>query len=150
MRSQHLETQLPVLRNKNYDVTSPRDRSYNCAAWAGGDDNRWWEPARLGGYYWPAGLPERDWRVSNYQRAYEQHGFVACADGSLEAGVEKIAIYERQGNFCHASRQLEDGRWTSKCGQHHDITHDTPDDLAGGQGYGYGDVAVFMQRTRST
>jgi hypothetical protein len=145
-KSQDLENRLPVLRNKSYEVTSPVDRSYNCAAWAGGDDSRWWQPVSLGGYYWPPGLSLQDSTIASYQRAYEHHGFERCTDGSFEDGVEKIAIYERDGKFCHASRQLDDGRWTSKCGQHHDISHDNPDDIAGDEGYG--DVAVYMRRTR--
>ena len=40
----------------DYDVTSPRDSTYNCIAFAAGDTSRKWDPNALlhPGYYWPA------------------------------------------------------------------------------------------------
>jgi hypothetical protein len=76
---------------------------------------------------------------------YESVGFVVCADGSQEDGVEKVAIYADGDEYMHAARQLEDGMWTSKMGPDEDIEHDAPDNLAGPC---YGHVTTFMKRNR--
>jgi hypothetical protein len=119
-------------------------------AWAGGDDSRWWQPTPIpmGGYYWPPGLPVVD-TIDNYERALEAHGYTRCADGSLEAGVEKVALYQwpGEGKFSHAARQLANGSWASKCGQLQDIEHASPHDLVGPRQYGYGEVAQYMCRS---
>ena len=47
------------LTDSVYRITSPKDRAYNCVAWAAGDSVRWWEPGASGhivdgvSYYWP-------------------------------------------------------------------------------------------------
>ncbi len=43
----------------------------------------------------------------------------------------------------HAARQLKNGTWTSKLGVEDDISHPSPDALAGGS---YGDVKLIMKR----
>lgn len=43
---------------------------------------------------------------------YEQ-----CGDSGLEAGYEKVALYEMHGGFKHAALQTPDGRWRSKMGR---------------------------------
>ena len=75
--------------------------------------------------------------------AFKEIGFDECDDGSLESGYEKIAIYGSALMYTHAARQLADGKWTSKLGQLEDITHATPNDIAGGD---YGEVVQFMKR----
>ena len=60
-----------------------------------------------------------------------------CLEETLESGFEKVALYGSGFMYTHAARQLPDGRWTSKLGQKEDITHNTPDDVAGGV---YGEV----------
>ncbi len=65
-------------------------------------------------------------------------------DGELEPGFEKIAVYEDiDGEFCHASRQLPSGKWTSKLGPNEDIEHSTPKGVEGG---GYGKCSAFLKR----
>ena len=74
-------------------------------------------------------------------------GFVICADGSLEEGVEKVAIYAVGDEYMHAALQLGSGSWTSKMGTGEDIEHDAPENLAGPC---YGHVTAFMKRKRVT
>lgn len=69
--------------------------------------------------------------------------FVECKDGTLEPGFEKVALYGSGFMYTRAARQLSDGRWTSKLDKGEDITHDSPDDLAGGL---YSEVVEFMKR----
>lgn len=117
--------------------------TYNCVAWAAGIDNDWWEPTT--GRFWPANAPH-DFKVTSLIIAYESVGFAICVDGSLEAGVEKIAIYADGPEYLHAARQLETGKWTSKMGKAERIEHDAPEDLAGPA---YGQVTAFMKRPRA-
>ncbi|MEI6622373.1 MAG: hypothetical protein WCP28_10745 [Actinomycetes bacterium] len=134
-----------------YIVTSPKDQRYNCIAWAAGDATRWWEPvppdgeSALGGFYWPKDVP-RQLTLDSYVRAFEWHGFRRCDSGDLVEGHEVIAIYaDSTGTPTHASRQLENGMWTSKLGRLQDVCHTTPAAVAGAE---YGAVALFMRRKR--
>jgi hypothetical protein len=73
-------------------------------------------------------------------------GFVICADGSQEEGIEKIALYGTGDEYMHAALQLKTGKWTSKLGESEDIQHDAPENLAGPC---YGQVTAFMKRPRT-
>jgi hypothetical protein len=144
---QVLERDCPRLPQSSYSRTSPRDKLYNCIAWAAGDTARWWWPPHpLGGYaYWPHGLPN-DQTIANFERAYETVGYSRCPDGAFDEKLEKIAIYALNGVPTHAARQLSNGKWTSKCGKSFDIEHELPEDVGGGI---YGDVVLFMSRGRT-
>lgn len=141
----NLEAKLPALADAEYEITSPRDHTYNCIAWAAGDDEFWWEPGiALGGYYWPEGLPNAP-TVENYERAYKRQGYRACDSGEHEPGFEKVALYvNAEGTPTHAARQIEDGRWASKCGKLEDIVHSVPDGVGGDNSYGQ--VHMFLRR----
>jgi hypothetical protein len=138
----------PNLLAGTYDETSKFDTKYNCIAFAAGDDTKWWEPVVGVGYYWPPNVP-MEYTVDAYIRAYEHEGFQVCADNSVEAGFEKIALYASMTAVgavpTHAALQLPDGRWKSKCGQCEDIAHDTLDRLNSQK---YGSALVFMKRPR--
>ena len=58
-----------------------------------------------------------------YVAAFRTVNFEVCADASVEAGVEKIAIYTLSGLPKHAVRQLPNGNWASKLGAYEDIQH---------------------------
>lgn len=68
---------------------------------------------------------------------------VECGSELLEKDVEKIAVYALNATVTHAARQLPNGRWTSKLGQGHDISH-TLQAIAGGA---YGSVAAILKRS---
>ncbi len=120
---------------------------YNCVAWAVGKTDAMWWPRRLGGFYWPQGLPrEREFKetLSNFLRAFESEGFTSCEDGTFERGFEKIALYvTKSGHPRHAARLLPNGLWTSKFGFWHDIIHT---DLEPLEDEHYGKASVFMKR----
>lgn len=136
---------LPNLSPQNHRETSPRRYSYNCVAWAAGDDEHWWTPGGEPGDYWPVACARNDFGYQALTEAFRSLGYEECDSGDgLEPGYQKIALY---GSgvflFTHAARQLPSGKWTSKLGGNVDIEHDTPDVLAGGV---YGEVFAIMRR----
>jgi hypothetical protein len=136
------QADFPNLHPGNYRDTSPLDRRYNCIAWAAGVDCDWWGPENS--HHWPGNAP-RNYQVASLILVFESVGFAICADGLLEDGFEKIAIFADGEEYTHAARQLEDGKWTSKMGPDEDIVHDAPENLAGPC---YGNVSAYMKRER--
>ncbi len=133
----------PKLERDPFSVTSPADIGYNCIAWAAGSNELWWWPDS-GDSYWPPGVP-REETVEAFIQAYATLGYERCADGSLETGFEKIAIYANADGPQHAARNLESGRWTSKLGSDEDIEHRTLEALNCDL---YGDVVCYLRRPR--
>ena len=153
MRGSWQSWEIPHLSDRNGAITSPSSRRYNCIAWAAGSVHQWWWPDRraclLGYSYWPPNIPV-ELTFEAFFRAYGTLGYILCADGALEQGVEKIAIYGKTTLVgvtepTHAALQLPDGRWTSKLGPHEDIVHDT---LSVIEGPTYGDAVHYMKRPR--
>jgi hypothetical protein len=141
--SSRLEGLFPNLGQDNYQLTSPRDRGYNCVAWAAGQSNQWWEPDQFNQYYWPRGIP-REYSLEAYEFAYAQLGYEKCQTHCVEDGFEKIAIFTKDGVPTHAARQLESGKWTSKLGRDVDLEHG----LHALSGIEYGQVALILKRSR--
>ncbi len=139
-----VEAQIPRLSSQPYRITSPRDTRYNCFAWAAGDQHRVWSPVLIGsGVHWPPGIPALP-SLAGVVSAYERVGFEVCDSPELEDDAEKIAIFcAPDGEPRHAARQLADGRWTSKLGDHVDIEHDDLDAVGGAF---YGEAHTFMRR----
>jgi hypothetical protein len=134
----------PALIAGNHRITSDRSESYNCLAWAAGDDTRWWWPDdedNLGLSHWPEGVPRSE-DLEAFVAAFETLGYGPCEDGRLETGLEKVAIYSRDGVPTHAARQLPEGTWTSKLGQGFDIRHA----LKAIEGPAYGLASLFLAR----
>jgi hypothetical protein len=142
LRSEHLEQILPELVRDGYAVTSPRSDSYNCYAWAAGDDTRVWFPDRHHQHYWPIRLRNR--RIETYAQAFATIGYTSCGmDCSLEVGYEKVAVYAVGFLVEHMARQLPDGTWTSKCGEDQDIVQNTLSSLEGDE---YSFVRMILKR----
>jgi hypothetical protein len=141
-----VEGQIPRLENSDYRVTSERDPRYNCFAFAAGDTTKVWSPTILGsGVYWPPGIPALP-SMNGVIDAYRACGFERCTSADLEAGFEKIAVFaDDAGEPRHAARQLPDGTWTSKLGDHVDIEHQELDAVGGGF---FGEPQVYMRRPR--
>ena len=139
-----VEAQIPRLALSDYRITSPKDVMYNCFAWAAGDTERIWSPLMLGsGVHWPPGIPALA-SLAGVIDAYRIVGFERCESPELENGFEKIAIFADATNDPrHAARQLPNGRWTSKLGDHVDIEHAAVE-AVGGQFYG--EPVVFMRK----
>lgn len=142
------QDEFPNLNSKNCMITSKAVNRYNCLAWAAGDSLRWWWPDDKGIGYWPANVP-RELNIQAFIMAYGVQGYTPCTDGSLEPGVEKIALFALPvaGGSAptHAALQLPNGEWTSKLGSFEDITHTTVHDVSGPV---YGTVACYLSRRR--
>jgi hypothetical protein len=142
-----LEVLFPRLASSHYEITSPPTRDYNCVAWAAGYDDVPWDHTSVPYTYWPRRVP-RDGSVDSLVILFAGLGYARCADGRMEAGYEKVALYGRANNaWTHVARQTDDGRWTSKLGGREDICHDSPQDLVGED---YGDVVCFLRRPRTS
>jgi hypothetical protein len=135
----------PKLKKKNHDVTSDDDPAYNCIAWAAGEDGRQWWPI-LFDAYWPAGVPLA-LTVDAFMAAFATEGYVQCNDGGFEEGLEKIALYVKNGIPQHAARQVDASKWTSKLGvKGWDIEHQR-DAVSSGM---YGEIACYLSRPKPT
>jgi hypothetical protein len=95
-------------------------------------------------HYWPEGVTPEE-TLEAFVAAFATLGFVPSEHGHFELGVEKVALYARDGKPTHAARQQADGTWTSKLGEWLDVTHT----LHGLEGPIYGTVAAFLKRPRS-
>lgn len=134
----------------DFKITSPSDPNYNCIAWAYHYNNRWMWPGGVeekvmdGFHYWPDGI-EDSTDVAAFIEAFRKTGYEICEDYGFEEGFRKIALYVKQGSSecTHAARQLNNGKWTSKLGDYHDIQHGTPYTL---EGRVYGVVHCIMKR----
>ncbi len=144
MYSQDINTALPNLEQSNHQITSPPDYSYNCIAWAAGEDDRWWWPdLPPDTYYWPEDVP-RAVTIDAFVQAFKTKNYKVCEDGNLVEGIEKIALYvDANDKPTHMARQLPSGRWTSKCGSWCDISHEDPEVVADGT---YGKVGAYLYR----
>jgi hypothetical protein len=141
--------ELPYLTDDTCRVTSRAVRRYNCIAWAAGNDQRNWWPDPMGVGYWPPTVA-REVSVEAFMHAYETLGYTLCLNGSLENGVEKMALFgikEPDGSTAptHAALQLETGEWTSKLGPFEDVIHT---DVNAANGPVYGKVILYMARPR--
>ena len=144
----------PAVREYGYEKTSEKDTGYNCVAWAAGMTTCHWWPLQImtDDCYWPPNAPCNDERVETFVTAFATLGYQPCADGSLEIGFEKVAIYVKSGTVVHMARQLEDGRWTSKWGgMGIDFAHriEALEDSAKHGPSSYGKVAQYLRRKHS-
>lgn len=142
--------ELPYLTQNNCTVRSLQSYCYNCIAWAAGDNTRWWWPVpRRGINYWPKGI-QREETLDAFIAAFETLGYASCADGSLQDGVEKVALFAKKVGTAvvptHAALQLESGGWTSKIGSFEDVHHATADAVRGPV---YGEIVQFLSRQRN-
>lgn len=117
--------------SRYFKITSDETGTYNCIAWAAGDTTKWWDPQN----HWPDKV-NKGMKIDDLIDAYKTEGFSVCDDGTYEENVQKIALYEKDGRWTHAAKQLNKDSWSSKLGESFDISHDKPDDLGGGGQYG--------------
>ena len=151
LNSEHYRRAFPRLTPSRAKVTSPACSSYNCIAWAAGENwRRWWPPEPSGSTqtaFWPENV-EPSCSKQAFIDAYRKIGYSPCENGDLEEGIEKIALFSNEDigvdEITHACLQLPTGKWTSKLGTlGKDIEHESPEDLAGGE---YGSVVCFLSR----
>ena len=135
-----LNVSFPNLRNEGFTVIDPPSDRYNCIAYAAGDTSQWWDHTPL--RYWPSWATRSD-RIESLKEVFSGLGFEEYEDGAAESGCQKVALYEDQGAWEHASVQMPNGAWRSKIGEGPVIEHRSPESLSGGI---YGEVHCFMRR----
>ncbi len=109
---------------------SPATKRYNCIAWSVGDTLNWWWPDAWDMCAWFDGIP-RNSSIEAFKAGFSSLGYVDCADGSLELGIEKIVLYAAMSvvdelEVTHAAFQEPDGKWSSKLGVYQDIVWPEP------------------------
>ncbi len=119
----------------DYVITSPRDASYNCIAFAAGDTARKWDAGMVPtpGYYWPPEVLEDDNDdIEALKRVFGQLGYVECDNGELEPGYLKVALFAvKTEDWLHAAIQDAGGEWNSKLGSSYDVRHKSPQCIEG-------------------
>jgi hypothetical protein len=142
-------------------ITSKATIDYNSFAWVVDDDGRCWEPAPMGSYYWPQGIPRASDLISIVQMynalGFDEIPYNSPSSRTYEPRHEKLAIYvDGDAMVTHVARQISDdhirtnandlhhrGKWKSKLAKYEDIVHEL-DALEGGR-FGY--VEKVMRRT---
>jgi hypothetical protein len=106
--------------------TSDATKSYNCIAWAFGDDSRWWWPGDPELAYWPvtgAGSPT----LEVFREALEQRGFRESNAAEADSAEGSIALYGETTygvtEITHAAKRLGNSEWSSKLGEDVDVAH---------------------------
>lgn len=121
-------------------LTSPKTTSYNCIAWAFGDDTKWYWPEY--GAFWPKNI-SYNLDIASFIQLYELVGYLICEDGTHQKNIEKIVLFTDKANIpTHAARQLHNGNWTNKLGNSEDIEH-TIYSMSNGF---YGKPHIYMAR----
>jgi hypothetical protein len=150
-RPKHIKrcSYFPRLTKKNHSAESCKNANYNCIAYAAGSTTIKWWPIFHKDAYWPPAAPNAE-TIDAFIKAFATLGYVECADGSFEQGIEKVAIYSKDGTHSgkptHAARQINgQNKWASKLGDDYDIHHNQRA-IGGG---GYGEIVTFMQRPRN-
>src|SRR5439155_3120151 len=101
-----IEKLFPGLVGTSYQITSGADEVYNCIAWAAGRTSEWWWPSDTPGNYWPEGVAKME-SMPAFQDVFATLGYFPCHGAELEAGFEKVAIFDDdQAMPTHAVRQL--------------------------------------------
>lgn len=150
-----IEEAFPRLEGQIWRLKSPKDRSYQCIAWAAcRTDHIWWpyqdDPPPLG-LYWPPGVPA-NCKVETFVQAFEPLGYRRCDSREFEFGYQKVAIYAWDVNTTtHMARQHFCGRgWLSKPGRLADIVHPTLESLESDPPYSgtdYGKIFQILKRS---
>ena len=117
-----IEKMFPNLKPEEYKISSPKDKRYNCIAFAVGDTEKWWDPDALGNYYWPSNIP-REYTIRAFKELFQYMGYSECKNAKIESGFEKVALFIKSGIPKHTAKQINSGRWVSKIGDHVDIEH---------------------------
>lgn len=128
-------------------VTSAASVFYNCVAWALANQADVIWPDEDEQWGWPPAV-ERSEKVETVEAFFRLVGFQKCdADTTFHDGVEKIALYAKQGLVKHVARQFpageHKGQWTSKFGSEADVRHETAQAI---EGNAYGTIASVMYR----
>ncbi|MDE3259213.1 MAG: hypothetical protein OYM47_15385 [Gemmatimonadota bacterium] len=142
--AQMLIEAFPNLSEEGFEFVEQSSERYNCIAYAAGDVTELWWPNPY--CYWPP-WATYDNRIVSLKEVFAGLDYEQCDDSKAEIGYEKVALYEIQGRFQHASLQMPNGRWRSKMGPGPVIEHFNPESLSGEV---YGNPTIYMRRALNT
>ena len=117
-----IEKMFPNLKAGKYKISSPKDKRYNCIAFAVGDTDKWWDPDPLRNYYWPSNIL-REYTIRAFKELFQNLGYSECKNAKLESNFEKVALFIKSGIPTHTAKQINSGQWVSKIADHVDIEH---------------------------
>ena len=137
-----IAAQFPALAAAGYEIVGEPSGEYNCIAYAAGDPDRWWSYEEPGYWHWPEHA-SRTAAIASLVEVFAGLGFEICPDASAEDGYEKVALYQSNGRWTHAARQMPNGHWRSKLGAGPLVEHYTLQSLVGEL---YGVVHCIMRR----
>lgn len=109
-------------------VTSELTDRYNCIAWAMRFTDRWVQPSRGAGYWWPKYNPTSiyfDVSQNGLIKAFYRLGFRICDNNDKEFFYDKVALYynPRTKMWTHAARVINNKEYHSKAGGGWDFHH---------------------------
>lgn len=130
--------------DQHYELLSEQTPIYNCIAWAMGFNDRWVDVLLSPGHWWPAGV-RREVSPQALIDAFAAVGFVETDNAHFEDGFDKVALYQKNGEWTHASRIENDEVEYSKFGGSFDGIH-SHNIFSGSI---YGDEYAYMKRTIS-
>lgn len=150
MQGPDLEILFPHLSTGKWSIKSKQTPKYNCIAFAASETHRRWWPSGFPQYdYWPPEAPCEE-TIECFILAFKTRGYTPCADGRLELGYQKVAIYaDYDRTPLHMARQRFWGSWVSKLGELEDILHLKLNQVACHGPHPiayYGDAIQFMKR----
>ena len=139
-----IDAQFPALAAAGYEIVGePTDEyNYNCIAYAAGATDRWWTHEENVNCYWPEPA-SRTPHIASLVEVFAALGYEPAANDRVEPGYIKVALYQNNGQWTHAARQMPNGHWRSKLGAGPVIEHYTLQSLAGEL---YGAVHCIMRR----
>lgn len=113
-----------LAEDKNFKILSEVTPIYNCIAWAMGYTDRWVDPERLTGHWWPEGVP-REATPETLVAAFKAEGFEQSENGLPEEGYNKVVLYKKENaeEWTHAAQVVSTDIEYSKFGQAWDGQH---------------------------
>lgn len=127
------------------DLRSDPNSLYNCIGYAMGMMDvcvALRHPQKLNWCWWPPTAP-RTLDPQSLIAAFEYFGFVVCDNRLVEDGFDKVALYQKNGEWQHAAVIEEDDLYHSKMGVWWDVVHRSGDLF---HDDAYGDIYAYMKR----
>ena len=126
-----------------YVLRSPPDAKYNCHAWGVGVFNENFDPFDKASPWYSE--ENSSILVEAMVARFKSMGFSDCDTNNLEyqEGIQKIALYVKDGEVHHTARLLKNNSWASKMCDEEDIEHQRLDSL---EVMGWGVASIFLKR----
>ena len=108
--------------DSHFELLSEQTPVYNCIAWAMGYSDRWVDTEYSPGHWWPAGVKRSTEPIALFD-AFVAEGFEKADDGRFEKGYDKVVLFQKDGEWTHASRIESNEVEYSKFGGSFDGVH---------------------------